>query len=470
MFVVILPLAVIHAKKCEATLKSLETVDVRAILSGKNSLSADDLAQLRRAIAGDQVASTRVELEALIREVEAGKEEIGPASRAGIGAWLLGQHAIADKILSRLTTDPVALYAHGHVLQALDQFEAAAEKFAAAAKAGFDPVECTLKRAGAIRLAGQLDEAEKAVRQSGTEGARRAEYSYQMGCILSDRGDTYGAIEYFERAVDMDPHHSQALFRLAEQNALYGNDTEAIRLYEQALSRPPYHLSAMLNLGLLYEDRGNYASAAFCFRRILAFDPNHVRARMYMKDIEATQEMYYDDDMARNEARMAQLLSRPVTDFELSVRSRNCLASMDIHTLGDLTRVSESDLLQGKNFGETSLVEIRDLMQQHGLKVGQNLQPSKARDATWAGMPASAFAPIGNDLSPQEQALHSRPVSDLNLSVRARKCMARLQIGTLGELVQKSADELLATKNFGVTSLNEIRAQLTEHNLKLRND
>ena len=60
------------------------------------------------------------------------------------------------------------------------------------------------------------------------------------GCILADRGDTYGAIEYFERAVDMDPHHSQALFRLASENALYGNDNEAIRLYEQGLSKAPF--------------------------------------------------------------------------------------------------------------------------------------------------------------------------------------------------------------------------------------
>ena len=36
-----------------------------------------------------------------------------------------------------------------------------------------------------------------------------------MGCILFDRGDSYGAIEYFERAVDMDPHDSRALFSLA---------------------------------------------------------------------------------------------------------------------------------------------------------------------------------------------------------------------------------------------------------------
>jgi DNA-directed RNA polymerase subunit alpha len=178
--------------------------------------------------------------------------------------------------------------------------------------------------------------------------------------------------------------------------------------------------------------------------------------------------MFFDDDVARNEARLSQLLSRPVTDFELSVRSRNCLASMNILTLGDLTQISEADLLAGKNFGETSLVEIRDLMTQHGLRVGQQLQAAKpAREAPWTGGLGFLTTP---DLSPQEQALMARSVADLNLSVRARKCMTRLGITTLGELTQRTPDELLATKNFGVTSLNEIRQQLAEHGLKLRND
>jgi len=48
--------------------------------------------------------------------------------------------------------------------------------------------------------------------------------------------------------------------------------------------------------------------------------------------------------------------------------------------------------------------------------------------------------------------------------------MSRLGITVLSELVQRTPDELLATKNFGVTSLNEIRQQLGELNLKLRND
>jgi len=451
----------------------MEPVNIRAILSNKGHVTADELAQMRRAIASDQVVQARIEIDALLRDVEGGGAA-GSTVRAGIGAYLLGQHAIAERLLASAGDDGTALYVLALTLLSLDKFAEAEEKFAAAAKAGYDPVECTLKRAGAQRMQGKLDLAEATLKQAGPERASRADYSYQMGCIFSDRGDTYGAIEHFERAVDMDSHHAQALFRLAGENARYGNDNEAIRLYEQALSRPPYHLGALMNLGLLYEDKGNYSAAAFCFRRVLAYDPTHERAKMYMQDIEATSEMYYDDDMARNEARLAQLLSRPVTDFELSVRSRNCLASMNIVTLGDLTKITENDLLEGKNFGETSLVEIRDLMNAHGLQIGQNLQPTKAKDTY--GTPAvtggatTGFPAFAPDLSPQEQAMLSRPVSDLNLSVRARKCMARLAITSLAELVQRSPDELLATKNFGVTSLNEIRQQLGEMNLKLRND
>ncbi len=281
-----------------------------------------------------------------------------------------------------------------------------------------------------------------------------------MGCILADRRDSFGAIEYFERAVDMDPHHSRALFSLAVQNSLYGNDDDAIRLYERALSKPPFYLGAMLNLGLLYEDRENYPAAQYCFEQVLRFDPVNERAHLYLKDIEATGDMYYDEETLKNQARLEHLLSRPVTDFELSVRSRNCLAGMEIHSLGDLTEISEQELLAGKNFGETSLTEIRELMQAHGLTIGQNMHRKTTRE------PAFNI----QELSPAEQVKLSRPVTDLNLSVRSRKCMTRLGITTLGELVSRTADELLAAKNFGVTSLNEIRQKLTDFDMKLRND
>ena len=73
-------------------------------------------------------------------------------------------------------------------------------------------------------------------------------------------------------------------------------------------------------------------------------------------------------------------------------------------------------------------------------------------------------------VSPDERAMLDRPISDLNLSVRARKCMVRLGLSTIGELVRRTGDDLLECKNFGVTSLNEVREKLTLHSLKLRGD
>ena len=157
--------------------------------------------------------------------------------------------------------------------------------------------------------------------------------------------------------------------------------------------------------------------------------------------------------------RLKQILEIPVTDFELSVRSRNCLQKMGVRNLGDLTRLSEQELLGGKNFGETSLREIKEMMESKGLHLGQFVMKEKPRDYGYQ-----------EALSPQQQALLNRPVADLNLSVRARKCMSRLGITTLGELILRNPDELLESKNFGVTSLNEVRDKLTTLGLKLKND
>ena len=61
-------------------------------------------------------------------------------------------------------------------------------------------------------------------------------------------------------------------------------------------------------------------------------------------------------------------------------------------------------------------------------------------------------------------------LTDLSLSVRARKCTTKLGIGTIGELIRRTAEDLMECKNFGVTSLNEVREKLAERGLKLRGD
>jgi DNA-directed RNA polymerase subunit alpha len=438
---------------------SASPLNIKEFFESDNLLTLDLLQQLEYAAGTSQLTEIRQVVGDLTRRVEAGEKRESVLARAGVGAYVLSRQSQADRLLAAVNSDGVALFAHGQCLTSLGRPDEAAARFEAASRLGVDPVGCALRRAGAIRAAGRVDEAEKLLRSVAASAASRAEYSFQMGCIWADRGDSLTAVEYFERAVDMDPHHSRALFWLAAENALRGNDEEAVRLYERSLSRPPFYIGALLNLGLLYEDRENYQAAAFCFRRVREYDPNNQFAELYLKDIEATQGMYYDEDHAKQEARMKQLLGRPVTDFELSVRSRNCLQAMNIITLGDLTEVSEQELLAGKNFGETSLMEIRELLQAHGLRIGQHLHKIHSREHI-----------VDQSLSPEEQAMMNKLVTDLNLSVRSRKCMSRLNIQTVGQLCQRTPDELLASRNFGVTSLNEIREKLKENGMRLRND
>jgi DNA-directed RNA polymerase subunit alpha len=59
------------------------------------------------------------------------------------------------------------------------------------------------------------------------------------------------------------------------------------------------------------------------------------------------------------------------------------------------------------------------------------------------------------------------PIEDLDLSERPRNCLKRAQVNTVGELVQKTEDDLLAITNFGQKSLDEVIAKLDERGLSL---
>ena len=59
------------------------------------------------------------------------------------------------------------------------------------------------------------------------------------------------------------------------------------------------------------------------------------------------------------------------------------------------------------------------------------------------------------------------PIEDLDLSERPRNCLKRAQINTIGELIQRTPDELLAITNFGQKSLDEVIERLDERGLAL---
>lgn len=286
---------------------------------------------------------------------------------------------------------------------------------------------------------------------------RAAEEFYRKALEAERQGEHEKAVEFYERALHENPDHEQACFRLAVLYDRQADDAKAIELYERICTSSPVHVNAMLNLAVLYEDNNHYEEAYRCLDAVLRSNPNHPRALLYMKDVESARSMHFDDHDGREERRHA-ILDVPVTDFELSVRSRNCLKKMNINTLGDLLRVSEPELLAYKNFGETSLNEIKALLASKGLRLGQAAEESKTP-------PRRAAAPATGNAPPE---VVNKLVADMELSVRSRKALQRLNIVTLGDLASRTEAELLGCKNFGQTSLNEIKQQLTSFGLNLR--
>lgn len=294
-------------------------------------------------------------------------------------------------------------------------------------------------------------EAQRNAKQAG-EHARKAQE-------LVEVGDRHGAVAELRRCVQADPSNPHSFFRLGYLLDLIGEEEEAMAMYERACENPPAPINALINLAVLLEDRGDYARAERALKQVLDTNPTHPRARLYIKDVLASKDMVIHDDQDKDKVKRNALLDVPVTDFELTVRARTCLKKMNIRTLGDLLRTTEAELLAYKNFGESSLIEIKQMLSSKGLRLGQGVEDAhrQARRKLLDQLKGS-----GNE------AMLNKGVADLNLSVRARKALQLLNIQTLGDLVSHTEAELMGVKNFGATSLTEVREKLTEYGLSLR--
>ncbi len=67
-----------------------------------------------------------------------------------------------------------------------------------------------------------------------------------------------------------------------------------------------------------------------------------------------------------------------VNELKLSVRASNCLEAAQIRTVRDLVQRTEDQLLEFRNFGETTLAEVREKLSNMGLHLGMRLPSSQA--------------------------------------------------------------------------------------------
>ncbi len=382
------------------------------------------------------------------------------ALKLGLCQLLLGNNTETIKWLQKARPGAQRDFYLGQALRDRKGYAEAIQAFESAARGGWDRLECECLRAECLLASGDHEQAARILREQAGGGGNSAQWHYAQGRVLAEGGQVEAAIGEYEKAISLNPDHADSLFHLAYLLDLHGSDERAMELYLRCTELPFIHTHALMNLSVIHEDRCEYEKAEECLLGVLEVDPNHARALLYLKDVQAAQDMYIDEQQQKLQEKHDAVLDIPVTDFELSVRSRNCLKKMNINTLGDLLRTTEAELLAYKNFGETSLREIKAMLTQKGLTLGQNAEQKPEIVVT-------PIAPIPAEIGDLE--VLSRGVGALELSVRSRKCLQRLGINTIGELASRSEQELLSSRNFGATSLKEIKICLTDLGLSLKN-
>jgi DNA-directed RNA polymerase subunit alpha len=120
---------------------------------------------------------------------------------------------------------------------------------------------------------------------------------------------------------------------------------------------------------------------------------------------------------------------------------------LDIHTDGSIGP-------------EMALVEAAKILRKH---LNPFVQYSEMGPAVYAEARASQ-APVGD--SDLESKLNM-PLAELNLSVRAMNCLESEMMTTVRDLVSRTEDQLLEVRNFGETTLNEVRSRLADLGLRL---
>ena len=81
---------------------------------------------------------------------------------------------------------------------------------------------------------------------------------------------------------------------------------------------------------------------------------------------------------ANLDASIESKLNMTLAELKLSVRAMNCLESENIHSVRDLVSRNEDQLLEVRNFGDTTLKEVKEKLNELGLRLGMRVSPAAA--------------------------------------------------------------------------------------------
>lgn len=176
------------------------------------------------------------------------------------------------------------------------------------------------------------------------------------------------------------------------------------------------------------------------------------------------------------------------TSWETTLPDDGSLPSdmADRITFGSIQRIADAaeaivkrlDSLNSVLGGVTTELKFLGLeVRWHRVPPDRTVRERESREAESRSRAMAAFLKAGGvagDVPDVGDGVLSSPVdgSDRRFpaTIRVRRCLRRLGVVTVGMLIEKSADDLMETRNFGMTSLTEVRGHLTKLGLSLKGE
>jgi DNA-directed RNA polymerase alpha subunit len=178
-------------------------------------------------------------------------------------------------------------------------------------------------------------------------------------------------------------------------------------------------------------------------------------------------------------SRQKRFLAQQLHEVGLSAQTADCLVRLGLKRVGDVARLSVTDMLIAPGLGIRSITEVRGLLAAQELGPGLVIpnwderlaaQWEICNDDVGQQCPPADLGELARrdvfTLSDEQKRILAKPLKEVDLSVRTANCLAWLGLARIGDLVQLTESDLLRTPNFGRKCLSEVRSLLESANLR----
>ncbi len=140
---------------------------------------------------------------------------------------------------------------------------------------------------------------------------------YNLGIVLSERGDTDQAIEHYREAISLRSDYTEAHYNLGRLLAEQGHFDDAIAQYQKTIELDPTDPEARNNLGVILFGTGRVDDAVACYRKALEIQPDYSEASCNLANALIVTEDF-DGAIANYLSCLAVIPNQPAAQYNLA--------------------------------------------------------------------------------------------------------------------------------------------------------